>query len=347
MNTMLFKHIQHIYRSCSRLLLLFAACCLLPATGLAQAGSSMPIVFHSADAFYNSIALNTGTNSGLQRQAMIPRGLIQVSENTPYVFWVELERGRLKILERQSNGGYIVRQIIPVSIGSNGFDKQFEGDKKTPMGVYHFTSFLQDSQLIDFYGLGAYPMNYPNALDRLEGRTGSGIWLHGLPKHISERPLLDSDGCVVIDNDSLLQMNRYIEPGRTPVIMTAGELEWVPLEAVRNQRTSLAQSLTDWRQSWEDRDNDSYLSWYAEDFTDLSRNLGEWSEYKRRVNLQKSFIEVEFSDISFINDPRQSDVVQVRYFQQYRSSNYNWSGWKMQLWRQSGAEWEIIYEGNG
>ncbi len=198
-------------------------CALLPATpAMAQAGSAMPVVFETADAFFDSISLGFGSAGGAQREALIPQEILQVADNTPYVFWVELEQGKLKILERQSNGGFGVKQIIPVSIGANGFAKEREGDKKTPLGVYFFTSFLNDNQLMDFYGLGAYPMSYPNAIDLLDGRTGSGIWLHGLPKHIDQRPLLDSDGCVVIDNDSLLSMNQYIVPGLTPVVMTAG-----------------------------------------------------------------------------------------------------------------------------
>ena len=138
---------------------------------------------------------------------------------------------------------FIVRQIIPVSIGSNGYDKYVEGDKRAPIGVYHFTSFLNDDQLIDYYGLGAYPINYPNPIDLLSGKTGSGIWLHGLPKNVQERPLLDSDGCVVIDNNSLLQMNAYIETGRTPIILSQSDLQWVPLSQEYNRAESLSRAL--------------------------------------------------------------------------------------------------------
>ena len=47
--------------------------------------------------------------------------------------------------------------------------------------MYHFTSVLSKSELPDFYGAGALPINYPNEWDRLNGRTGHGIWLHGTP----------------------------------------------------------------------------------------------------------------------------------------------------------------------
>ncbi len=250
------------------------------------------------------------------------------------------------MLEQLSNGGFIVRQIIPVSIGSNGYDKYYEGDKKTPIGVYQFTSFLNDDQLLDYYGLGAYPISYPNAFDLLAGKTGSGIWLHGLPKNVQERPLLDSDGCVVIDNTSLLEMAKYIETGRTSIVLTQNELEWVPLDFESQKEKSLSLALESWRKAWESKDHNRYLAWYADEFSDLTRNLSQWSAYKQVVNQKKQFIDVDISDISFISDPRDPNIVSARYFQNYHSSNYNWSGWKQQLWRQSENSWQIIYEGS-
>ncbi|MGA0933716.1 MAG: DUF924 family protein [Pseudohongiellaceae bacterium] len=65
-----------------------------------------------------------------------------------------------------------VRQVIPVSIGKNGFGKEVEGDRRTPVDVYRPTLFREDEQLIDFYGLGAYPLNYPNVYDRQRHRPG-------------------------------------------------------------------------------------------------------------------------------------------------------------------------------
>lgn len=325
---------------------LFSLALVLPATLLAQAGSSLPIVFESPQAFFASVSLETTSSSGVQGIPLRPKGFLKIPQDERYVFWVELESGRLKVLEQLENGGFIVRQIIPVSIGSNGYDKYVEGDKRTPIGIYHFTSFLNDEQLMDYYGLGAYPINYPNAIDLLNGKTGSGIWLHGLPKNVSERPLLDSDGCVVIDNNSLLEMSRYIQTGRTPIILSQSDLQWEPINQENERAETLSRALDAWRRDWESKDNRRYLSWYAEDFSDLVRDVSQWSEYKTRVNDGKSFIELEFSDISFISDPQQPEIVVVRYYQTYQSSNYNWQGWKQQLWRQNGSEWQIIYEGN-
>jgi hypothetical protein len=140
---------------------LLAFILVLPNTLLAQAGSSLPIVFESPQAFFASVSLEMTSSSGVQGVPLRPKGFLKIPQDEQFVFWVELESGRLKVLEHLENGGFIVRQIIPVSIGSNGYDKQVEGDKRTPIGVYHFTSFLNDDQLMDYYGLGAYPIITP------------------------------------------------------------------------------------------------------------------------------------------------------------------------------------------
>lgn len=191
---------------------------------------------------------------------MLPAGVLKLAGEERYLIWVDLKLGKLNILERNEHGGMELRQVIPVSIGKNGFGKEKEGDKKTPVGVYRLTSFLSDEQLIDFYGLGAFPLNYPNVIDRKAHRTGSGIWLHGLPKDVTTRPLLDSDGCVVIDNESFNEINKYITPGITHMVLSDSPLSWVASESVNDRRLALTQAFEGWRQSWEAKDNPAFLS---------------------------------------------------------------------------------------
>jgi murein L,D-transpeptidase YafK len=105
--------------------------------------------------------------------------------------------------------------------------------------------------------------------------------------------------------------------------------------------------LMDWKASWEARDNNGYLSYYAEDFSDLSRNREQWASYKTRVNDNKRYIRVSISDVSMLAQPEYDDLVRVRYFQNYESDNYRWKGWKGQLWCEADDGWQIVYEGNG
>lgn len=306
------------------------------------------MLFDSASTFYASIA--AGLPEQLDADAMMPvmpEGVLRLPTSARYLLWAELAQGQLNVLEQVAPDSFVLRKRIPASIGKSGIGKLREGDKKTPVGVYRLTSYLQDSQLDDFYGLGAYPLNYPNARDLQLGRTGHGIWLHGLPKHVGERPLLDSDGCIVVDNESLVSLADNIRTGETWIVMSGEELRWVPSRDQSDLRAGLEAALLAWELAWEARDHTAYLAHYAEDFSDLNRDKEQWAAYKTRVNSAKRHISLEFSDLSMMVDPDQQDLVTVRYYQNYRSNDYSWKGWKEQLWRQSAAGWHIVYEGEG
>ena len=144
---------------CARKSLAGVLLMLLPLTLLAQAGSGPTLGFNSPD------SMSSGSASIIDNP-MMPKGVLKVAPEERYLLWVDLKQGKLNELERSDAGGMELRQVIPVSIGKNGFGKEEEGDRKTPVGVYRLTSFLTDEQLIDFYGLGAFPLNYPNVIDR-------------------------------------------------------------------------------------------------------------------------------------------------------------------------------------
>ena len=276
----------------------------------------------------------------------VPAGLIYENLDNPYLFWVELDAAKLHLLERIDQGQYIRKSTRPISIGKKGAGKEVEGDLKTPIGVYQITSYLKDKDLDDFYGVGAYPVNFPNIWDRMLNRTGHGIWLHGLPKGVDSRPPLDSEGCVIIDNTSIRNMKSYITTGESLFVLSPS-LTWLP-SGENQDAADILEAIEGWRASWESNDADAYLANYHSEFTDTKRNLGEWSTYKRRVNQSKTFINVDLSNMSVIEYPGEQNLVAVRFFQDYQSSNYRWKGWKHLLWRRDAiGTWRILYEGNG
>ena len=98
--------------------------------------------------------------------------------------------------------------------------------RKTPVGVYVISDQIPRSRLTDFYGAGAYPLDYPNEWDQTVGRTGHGIWLHGVPSDTYNRPPRASDGCVVLANPDIAEVAQYVQVGVTPVIIS-DRIEWV------------------------------------------------------------------------------------------------------------------------
>ena len=317
--------------------------CLLPHVVYAQAGSQ---ALNFLEPPINELSDQTNF-SDADTDIFFPDGLIALPEKTRHLIWTELNNGKLHLLERLGSKRYRVIKTIPISIGKKGYGKEVEGDKKTPVGVYRVTSYIPEADLTDFYGLGAYPINYPNNWDRLQKRTGYGIWLHGLPKGVDQRPLLDSDGCVVVDNQSLTYLDDYISTGETLVVL-ANDLTWQTTELETNDSTKILEAVSFWQEAWESLDAEAYLDNYHPEFSDFNRDLQAWKIYKTQINRRKSHIDVDLSDLSAIRYPGADDLISVRFFQQYESSNYNWAGWKELLWKKdSDGRWKIVFEGNG
>ena len=138
----------------------------------------------------------------------------------PNIILVDLSENRLYIYERDEQGSMHQVTNYYISMGRAGAGKQREGDRGTPLGVYHVVERLPDSDVSELYGVGALPINYPNDWDLKKGRTGSGIWLHGTPRDTYIRDPNASRGCVVLNNkamEKLLAMYRL--PFETPFLI--------------------------------------------------------------------------------------------------------------------------------
>ncbi len=103
------------------------------------------------------------------------------------------------------------------STGKKYGPKIRRGDAKTPEGIYFFVKQFEEKDLSPIYGTRAYPMDYPNFLDRVAERTGSAIWLHGINKTLKP---MDSNGCVELENVNIDEIAKYITLNRTPIIVT-------------------------------------------------------------------------------------------------------------------------------
>jgi len=275
----------------------------------------------------------------------LPRHLLQLDPNQRYAIVVDSAKSTLYVF-KQVDGQVRYLKDYYISVGRNGIDKQREGDKRTPLGVYHVRANLPRQKLPDFYGSGALPINYPNELDRREGRTGHGIWLHGVPADTFARPPQSSDGCVVLANPDFDALLPLMQIGSTPVLITS-RIEWVDREAITATRRSLEQAVEAWRRDWESRDMQAYLRHYAPGFSsDGGRDLSAWSSQKGRVNASKTWVRVGLRNTSMFLDPNRDNLAVVQFEQAYSSNNLNQLMRKRQYWQLEGGVWRIVYEGN-
>ena len=276
-------------------------------------------------------------------QDVVPRSVLRLHEGQKHALLVDSRRSRLYVFANDEGRARLVADYY-VTLGKNGVEKTREGDQKTPVGVYHVTANLPRRKLTDFYGNGAFPINYPNEWDRRLGRNGYGIWLHGVPSDVYSRPPRASDGCIVLANPDLDAVARYVQVGLTPVII-ADEVEWADAAAIEADRRSLAEALEQWRLDWQSRDTAKYLSHYSSRFVSGRQDLAAWSRHKRKVNAAKKWIKVDLAQVSMLRYPREHDFVVVTFAQDYRSSGLSNVMRKRQYWIKEGARWKILYEG--
>jgi murein L,D-transpeptidase YafK len=269
----------------------------------------------------------------------LPRHVLQLHPGQKHAFLVDSKRSRLYVFSNADGRPRLIADYY-VTLGKNGIEKTREGDQKTPVGVYHVTANLPRKKLTDFYGSGAFPINYPNELDRRLGRNGHGIWLHGVPSDVYSRPPRASDGCIVLANADLESLGQFVQVGLTPVII-ADEIEWSDAASLEAERRSLAAAVEQWRADWESRDTEKYLAHYSPTFDDLAG----WSAHKRKVNAGKRWIKVGLAEVSMFRYPRQGDSVMVTFQQDYKSDTLSNAMRKRQYWKKEGARWKIIHEG--
>jgi murein L,D-transpeptidase YafK len=276
----------------------------------------------------------------------LPRYVLQLHPEQKHVLVVDSRSSRLYVFGNDKGMPRLVADYY-VTLGKNGMEKTREGDQKTPVGVYHVTANLPRKKLTDFYGSGAFPINYPNEWDRRQGRNGSGIWLHGVPSAVYARPPRASDGCIVLSNPDLLSVGQHVQVGLTPVII-ADEVEWADAASVAADRAALAGALEQWRADWQSRDTARYLAHYSSRFASREgQNYAAWAEHKRKVNGAKKWIKVGLGRVAMFRYPRERDFVVVTFDQDYKSDGLSNVMKKRQYWVKEGAQWKIIYEGAG
>ncbi len=274
----------------------------------------------------------------------LPDALWQLAEDLPRALIMDVENARLFLFERR-DGKLRLTEDFYATIGKNGMHKLREGDRKTPIGVYFVNGRIDGEQLPDRYGAGAFPVNYPNEWDRLQARTGSGIWLHGVPSDTFSRAPRASDGCVAIANEDLKSLWNRLDVGHTPVLISP-TIRWKKPAAIAAEKAGFVASLERWRQDWQSRDLGAYTRHYSRSFRSGKHDYQSWVGHKTRVNRSKRFIEVALSGLSIFAYPGESNLLVVNFEQDYHSNNYRGQMRKRQYWRlEDDGVWRIIYEG--
>ncbi len=268
-----------------------------------------------------------------------PDELIALAPNEPWVIVVDAERSRLYLLRNVSEGKTLRTEIVDdfyVSFGKNGIDKLVEGDKRTPLGVYHITSRKTSAELPPFYGFGALTLNYPNPVDRIEGRTGFGIWIHGTPPEQFVRAPFASDGCVVSSNVDMERLYHLVGDARVPVLS---------LDRVNWQRPAEAAPADAYRavlQTWQQQRA-------ADDLSGLRGLISEryWQRGTQRVDMAprlavRAGAKLDIGSLTVLQ-PGGTDRYFYAQFEELENGNPT-GVIRAQYWIREGEAWKLAHD---
>ena len=140
--------------------------------------------------------------------------LYHKGSNEP-IHFILVEKALQKLSLYRFDGSYQLVKSYPCVTGEQQGEKRREKDEKTPEGIYFNVKSYRDTK-ITIFGDRAFGLNYPDAFDDFEGKGGSGIFIHGSNRAIKP---FSTNGCLVLDNQHLADLDKSIQFQKTPVII--------------------------------------------------------------------------------------------------------------------------------
>lgn len=226
---------------------------------------------------------------------------------------VDKAKNELYVTEYR-DGAYQIVKNYRATLGKVKGDKEDEGDLKTPEGIYTLKAKLLPPAIKPKLGVMAFHLNFPNDYDRIAGRSGNGIMLHGTnePDRLSKD--YDSEGCVVVRNEEIQEIEHRIRLGLTPILIFA-ELRpehWKP-----GRNPELKAFFEKWIRDWESKSIDAYIEDYHSDFLAQGMDKAAWKRFKGNLNSRYKTIKVGPEDVRFYMHPKYSVIT---FTQNYHST---------------------------
>jgi len=255
----------------------------------------------------------------------------------PFYIVVEKQTNRLTLRSFESPSR-VLRTFHSITGAVLG-DKQIEGDRRTPEGIYFVTREIPRPRLQKLHGAAAFELDYPNIVDRLAKKTGSGIWIHGVDNEKRLEKRFDTLGCVALGNADVVELGKMFQWKRTPVLVVDTEVpEQLGLESPEGP---IGRRVQAWAQAWSAKDQDAYISFYGDRFSSKGMDRAAWDKYKRRLAKNYAKIDVKIENLRVLRHPKYS----VTLFDQfYESDRYRAQSSKVLYWDGNGPDARIAAE---
>ncbi|EAH4503045.1 hypothetical protein D1W98_05385 [Campylobacter jejuni] len=206
-------------------------------------------------------------------------------------------------------------------------DKKIEGDLKTPVGFYELGRKFNPGN--PYYGPFAFATTYPNLLDKVQGKTGGGIWIHGYPLDGSRLDEFKTRGCIALFNNNLEKFAQVVQDKKVFVMTEEKE----KIRAKKDQIASLLADLFTWKLAWTNSDTNTYLSFYDEqEFKRFDKmKFEQFASMKKSIFSRKEDKKIKFSDINISPYPNLENetMYRISFYEDYYTKNYQFRGDKI------------------
>lgn len=271
-----------------------------------------------------------------------PSAFVSLGSATPtYGIIVEKLHHRLSLFRLTEDKRYEVIKTYRAITGKDPGDKVARGDNRTPEGIYFVTGRLSDATLPPKYGRLALTLDYPNVFDQRARKSGYGIWIHSTDDPNRLQRAFDTEGCVVVSNEDILELAEYIAPYETPVVVTK-EMTTVQPEDLEDPRKKALAMIDSWRMAWESSSFENYMEYYSKNFVSLGKNKDSWEKFKQNLSARRDGkINVRISEPKIVAFENQLLAV---FMQDYRSDEHSDFGRKFLYLKWEGDRYRIIAE---
>ncbi|MDP2848559.1 MAG: L,D-transpeptidase family protein [Humidesulfovibrio sp.] len=275
-----------------------------------------------------ALAAGSGWETHVSSQSTSPEMFLGIDKDSQTFFMF----GKKSPLE-------VVRKLTCATGQAQG-DKTREGDKRTPEGVYFVEDKVPGKLDFELYGDRAFSLNFPNPVDRLKGKTGHGIWIHGRGKQLLAQ---DTRGCVALTAQDIKSLDGQI-PSGTPVVI-AKKLTWSKDTTADPTAQHLAERVRQWASDWQNKRERFFDYFQPEKFSQTEgMAFNQFKSHKQGIFNRQPWIHVMVDNIRVIQGP---DYVVTTFEQYYRTQDlvsavgkrFYWQKEKDGAWRIVGGEY--------
>jgi murein L,D-transpeptidase YafK len=232
-----------------------------------------------------------------------------------------------------------VLKTFKIATGKAEGDKERQGDNKTPEGIYFTLGTIPSKQLApEKYGPLAIPLNFPNPMDQASGKTGYGIWLHGVGGRRIEDARV-TEGCVAFQNNEITTLTQWLQPNHGIVVIARDSSEVNKANDVED----VLKASRAWLDAWASRDVGRYIDFYADDFNNNGKGKSAYEAYKKAVFASYRQMSVKMTNIRVVTHSKYALALMNQEFN--GDNRFRSDGRKMiYLRRGANGTWKIVRE---